>query len=167
MQHITRLQHRAAHAHGARQRNAVAWLLAFERGATLADRAHRQTESLMRRMPHDGRPPAAFEVRSVAVNGQEVRGSTRWRTSKVARDNGRRIVGLPLWVTSALDTDTIERVWPLHVEPMGDTDGTERAPKPTNRKPRVSPSAARAERLRAAATSTVARARDAATGATT
>lgn len=143
---LARLQGRAVFGRGTRQRNAASHLNAFAARFEQADSAHRQTVSLMSRAPHDGRPAMVGVERGVAVNGGEVRGSERWASSRRTRQEVTRIIGLPLWLTSALDTDTLRRVWPLHVETF--TVATEKAPKTKPRAARVNAQAERAARLR-------------------
>ena len=146
---MARLQARSVFGRGKRQANATAHLVAFERLAESTLQAVAETRSLMSRMPHDGRPPMVAVARGVAVNGAEVRGSERWAASKRQRQECTRIIGLPLWLTSALDTDTIARHWPLHVETFA--VATETAPKGKRRAPKVNAKAERAAAHRAIA----------------
>lgn len=148
---LDRLQGRAVFGRGKRQGNAVAHLRAFERLYEQQAQQRQQTVSLMSRAPHDGRPAMVAVPRGVAVNGGETRASETWHSSRHSSSETVAIRGLPLWLTAAFDTDTIQRLWPDSVTVLTAQSGSERQSSGKRQQRQASPAESRRAALRAAA----------------
>ena len=96
---------------------------------SLARMARLEVIAAMRHEGSGGRPtlvPAYKSMYASTVNGADTSNATdRWTpTKRAARfpegadTTCYRIVGLPLWLATSFDTDTLARVFPLNVEPM-------------------------------------------------
>jgi hypothetical protein len=148
---LDRLQRRAVFGSGKRSRNAVAHLQAFERVAERLMHEQAVTRSLMSADTAHRFNDPRYE-RGTAVTATEIRGSRRWTASRGHSDDVTVIAGLPLWLTSALDTATIARLWPSRVTVMeAAASGTETPPVTRRRARGTDPSTTRAARLRSAA----------------